>query len=62
MREQAALELERERSHRREEELRAQQSSVQPQAMGESELEAELAKLQLAGTRQREEIARWATY
>ena len=55
------MELERKRSRLREKELLSRQQSVaQPQAeqRGEGELEAELARLQLADTRQREEIVR----
>jgi hypothetical protein len=54
----AAMELERERSRLREQELLSQQSVAQPQMRGEGELEAELARLQLADTRHREQIDR----
>ena len=52
------MELERERSRLREQELLSQQSVAQPQMRGEGELEAELARLQLADTRHREQIDR----
>ena len=58
----ATLELERERSRHREQELLARQSSVvatqQELAREEGELETELARLQLVEGRQREEISR----
>ena len=54
---EASMHLERERNCRREEELLAQQSSARTHpAMADGELEAEVAKLQLVETRQREEI------
>ena len=61
MQSKAAMELERERSQLREQELLSQQSVAQPpheQMRGEGELEAELARLQLADTRHREQIDR----
>ena len=58
MEDQAAMDLERERNRRREQELLAQQSDAQPEHMEEGELQAELARLQLLETRQKEEINR----
>ena len=58
LQDQAVLELERERSRLRETELLAQQSVAQPEQRGEGELEAELARLEMADTRHREEIGR----
>ena len=60
LQDQATLELERERSRLREQQLMSQQSVAQPREREEGELEAELARLQLADTRQREEISRSA--
>ena len=58
MEDQAAMDLERERNRRREQELLAQQSGAQPEPMEEGELQAELARLQLLESRQKEEINR----
>ena len=58
MQDQAAMELERERNRRREEELLAQQSSSHPGLVEEGELQAEVARLQLLETKQKEEIHR----
>ena len=58
LQDQAVLELERERSRLRDKELLAQQSVTQPEQRGEGELEAELARLEMADTRHREEIGR----
>ena len=58
LQDQAVLELERERSRLRDKELLAQQSVTQPEQRGEGELDAELARLEMADTRHREEIGR----
>lgn len=59
MQDQAAMELERERNRRREEELLAQQSASHPGLVEEGELQAEVARLQLLETKQKEEIHRY---
>ena len=58
MQDQAAMELERGRSRRREEEFLVQQSTTAPPAMEEGELQAEVARLQLLEDKQRNEIRR----
>lgn len=58
MQDLAAMDLERERNRCREHELLTQQSVAQPEPLDDGELQAEMARLQLLESRQREEIHR----
>lgn len=58
---QMALDVEREKSRRREKELLNQQSVIQPVEKEEAEIEAELARLQLVESRQKETIIRFVS-